>query len=844
MYKNRVILVLSVLVVASMVLAACAPAETPAPTQPPAAPTQPPQAPPTPTPEPVVRNGAWVDEIVFSEQGDDALCIAQLQAGDLDICADGNTNADDFKTVQGDPNLTYANSFGLNFGLLFNPIPQFNDGRVNPFGVAKIREAVNMLVDRKYVVQEIFAGLGLPKYSPLVGVFPDYVRHIDAARSLEAKYAYNPEKAAEIINAEMEKLGATKDANGKWQLNGQPVTLIFIIRVEWGQGFGNYVANQLESLGFTVDRQYKVRAEASPIWLRSDPFEGQWNLYTEGWINTAISRDDGTSFGFYYTDFGGCCGLSTNYLTADVVGQEFYDVAKKLWNNDFTTIEERAELFKKALLLSSEFAYHVWLIDTQAFFPYRKEVSVAADLAGGISGSRLYPHTVRFVGKEGGTVRIALSDNFIDPWNPIGGSNWISDQMVIRATDDVASMPDPYTGLAWPQRAAKLEVTAKTGLPIAKTLDWVDLKFADTIEVPADAWVDWDAEAQTFIPAGAGKTANVKVTWTYPADMFEKVKWHDGSPLSPADFVIAMILTFDRAKEASAIYDASYVPDFEAFVASFRGVKIESTNPLVISTYSDAYALDAETFGGSWWPNYAYGQAGWHNLTPAILAEAAGEVAFTNDKATEKGVEWTNMIDGPTLEIQKKYLDQALAEGYIPYAPTLGNYITVDEAKARYENLSKWYADHGHFWVGTGPFYLDRVFTTEGNAVLKRNEAYPDPADKWARFAEPRIPVVDLSGDGQVVAGQEANYEVLVTFADEPYAAADLESVKYLVFDSASNLVASGQAEFVADGQYTFSLGADLTGGFEAGAYRLEVAVVSKLVSIPGFASLDIVVVK
>lgn len=853
MNRNRFMFVLGLLVVASMILSACggAPTEAPKPAEPaapateaPAAATEAPTA--EPTPEPVTRKGPWVDEVVFSEQGDNAVCISQLQAGDIDICADGNTNPEDFKTVAADANLKYTTAYGLNFGLLMNPNPTFSDGRVNPFGVAKIREAVNMIVDRGYVKQEIFGGLGAAKFSTLVGVFPDYARYIDVNRALEAKYAYNMEKAQGIIDAEMATLGATKNADGKFEINGEPVTLIFIIRTEDERTpIADYVSNQLEAVGFTVDRQYKARSEASPIWLRSVSADGLWNLYTEGWINTVISRDDGTNFGFYDTDFGGCCGDSSNFMNADALGQEYYDVATKLWNNDFANMQERGELFQKAVTLSGELSYHVYIIDTQAFFPMRSDIAVASDLAGGVSGSGLWPFTIRKGDAEGGTVKIAMNDNFIDPWNPIAGSNWISDSMAYRATRDVASMPDPYTGLYWPQRAEGLKIVAKEGLPITKTLDWVDLSFqADQVAVPADAWADWDATTQTFIPAGEGKTANVKVTWTYPADMFETVTWHDGSALSPADFVMGMILNFDRSKPESANYDEASAPGLEAFMATFKGVQIESTNPLVISTYTDGYGLDAEAFGFSWWPVYGQTEGAWHTVTPGLMGEAAKEIAFSTDLATALGVEWTNMVAGPTLEIQKKYLDQALAESYIPYAATLGSYVTADEAKARYENLSKWYGDHAHFWVGTGPFYLDQAFPTEGNLVLKRNENYVDLANKWDRFSAPKLATTDLSGEGQVVAGQEAMFDVTVTYENEPYAAADIETVKFLVFNANGDLVTKGDAEFVADGQYSVKLGSDVTGGLEAGSYKLEVAVVSKVVSIPSFAAFEFVAVK
>jgi len=852
MLRNRLSIWLGLLVIASMILAACGtPAaettEAPATGETAEAPTE--AATEAPTPEPTTRQGAWVDEVVFSEQGDEAAAVAQLQAGDIDVYADGIADPNLFQTVQGDPNLAYSTSYGLYFEMYFNPVQTFADGRLNPFGSKVIREATNRLIDRNYIIQEIFGGLGNPKYTSLNGAFPDYARYIDTLREIENKYAYDLEGADAVISAEMEALGATKNADGKWEFNGAPVTIIFIIRTEDQRTpIADYMSNQLESVGFTVDRQYKSRSEASPIWAGSDPNEGQWNVYTGGWVSTAISRDDGGNFGFFDTDFGGCCGVGSTLFTAEYLGQDYYDAATALWNNDFTNLDEREELFKTALPLHMENSIHVWVVDTLSFFPRNANISVASDLAGGVSGSALWPYTLRIGDTEGGTVRVAQQDNFIDPWNPVAGSNWISDQMPIRSTGDYASFPDPYTGLALPQRAESLTVVAKEGLPIASTFDWVSLSFAPEVAVPADAWGNWDATTQTFVPVGEGVTSNVKVTWTYPADLFETNSWHDGSPLSVGDFVMGMIMTFDRGKPESALYDEGYAPTLDAFLASFKGVQIESTDPLVISTYTDAYALDAETFGFSWYPansvTYSQGPGAWHNITPSVLAETAGELAFSQEKAAAAELEWVNFIDGPTLEIQKKYLDQAAAEGYIPFAPTMSEYVTAEEAAARYANLDAWFADKGHFWIGTGPMILDQVFTVEGNIVLKRNENFPDLADKWAGFSEPKIAVVDVSGAGQVTAGQEAVFDVTVTFNGEAYPADELSTVKYLVFDSNNQLVATGEADYVADGQYTVTLPADLTGGFDAGANKIEVAVASKVVSIPSFGAFEFVTVK
>ncbi len=81
-------------------------------------------------------------------------------------------------------------------------------------------------------------------------------------------------------------------------------------------------------------------------------------------------------------------------------------------------------------------------------------------------------------------------------------------------------MPDPYTGLSWPMRAEKADVTVQTGLPVGTNLNWVSLSTADTITVPPDAWADWDATTQKFITVAekfpAGTTAKSEGCRLFP----------------------------------------------------------------------------------------------------------------------------------------------------------------------------------------------------------------------------------------------------------------------------------------------------------------------------------------
>lgn len=844
MSRNRLMSVLGLLVVVSMILSACGAPVTDAPTeeapQATEAPATEPVATEPPTPEPTTRKGGWLDEIVASVVGADS-AVTQLGADAIDVYASGLSSAD-LKTIQ-DAGLNYTSQNGLYYDIMFNPA-EFTSGEFNPFVNRKIREAINWLVDRDYINQEVYAGGGLPKYFPITTQFPDYADLADVARELEAKYAYNPDKAKEVITAEMEAMGAVLNADGKWAIGDTPVELIFLIRTDSDgtrQPIGDYVASQLETVGFTVVRQYGKSSELGPIW-QGTTADGGWHIYTAAWSATIIDRDQRNSFQEMYLP-SSAQGLDV--MVANQSDPEFIELGDKLANAQYNNLDERREMMKRALELSFEDSLQVWLIDGKNFAPYSTDVKLTYDLAAGVEGAQVWPYTVRFDGQEGGQLRWATSDLFTEPWNPVAGSNWAWDQAIIRATTSGDTMNDPFTGLVHPLRLERAEVTVVEGLPVGKTLDWVDLSFAPEIQVPTDAFVDWDATTQTFITAGEkfpeGTTAKRKSVAYYPADLFETVKWHDGSNFSMADIMLAWAMTFDRGKPESALYDEVYVANFEAFMSTFKGFRIASTEPLTFEFYSDTFNADAELNVAGAWPNYGLGEGSFSQIAIGNLAETNKELAYSIDKADVNEIEQLNYVGGPSLEILSKYLDQATTDGYIPFEPTLGQYITADEAKARYEALAAFYAERGHFWQGTGPYLLDKAFPTEKTLTLKRFEDYPDLADRWSGFTEPKLAVAELDGPGQVVIGQEAVFDLFVTFKDAPYPQDEIKFVKYLLYNAKGEIVSVAEVPATADGQYSIVLPADVTSKLEAGSNKLEVAVVPLTVAIPAFTSIEFV---
>jgi peptide/nickel transport system substrate-binding protein len=855
---KRVLFVLSLVIVASMVLAACAPAtETVAPTQAPAA-TEAPAAPeaPTavPTEPPTTRHGGWLDEIDYSVV-DSGSALTQIGAGAIDLFSYGLAS-DRLADIK-DAGLCYSSSYGTYYDVLFNPATFTDTTVLNPFSNRKMREAVNYLVDRNYINQEIYAGGVLPKWFALTTQLVDYTGVIDVARGLEAKYAYNPDKAKEIITAEMTAMGATMGADGKWQYNGAPVVLEFLIRND-GDGtrlpIGQYVAGQLETVGFTVNQHLGKSSELSPLWIGSDPKDGQWSLYTAGWGSSGLNRDERTIFQEMYLPTS---AQGIPLFLDNAVDATFQKLGDDLANGVFTTLDQRHDMLAQALPLSLEDSLQVWLVDTQTYAPFNCDLNVSADVGAGVETTMMAPFNLRIKGQEGGVVKSGTTETlFTDPWNPINGANWVTSAFVQNAVQSRAFMPDPYTGLSWPIRAEKADVTVQTGLPVASNLDWVTVSTADQIDVPADAWVDWDATTQKFITAAEkfpdGATAKTKVTITYPADMFQTVKWHDGSNLSVADFVMGMIMVFDEGKPESPIYDEDIAPNLDAYLSHFKGIVIESTDPLVISLYDDNFYADAELIAstqpalGTNWPYYPQGEAPWESIAIGNMADANKELAWGTGKADRNEVEWTSFIGGPSLEILAKNLDQAIADKTIPYAPTLSQYITADEAVARYTALKDWYTARGHFWDGTGPYYLDSVDLNGFSAVVKNNPNYVDLADRWAAFGEAPRGEAALEGPSQVTIGQEAAFDATITYksSGDPYPSSDIREVKFLVYDDQGATVYVGQGVAGAsDGLYTLTIPADVTSKLAAGAGKIEVAAVFIPVAIPAFTTLEYVVV-
>ncbi|MEM1877054.1 MAG: ABC transporter substrate-binding protein [Ignisphaera sp.] len=823
--------------------------------------------------------GPWVGEVEVVREPEIALSVEKLIAGTYDVMFDEIGTATLYKRVL-EAGMSYTVSYGLYYEITLNyrckmnekgeiiepvfpnpsklPRPEV-EGKIlfNPFCNPRIRYAMHFLIDREFIAERIGEGLLVPRYTAITPAFPDYGRLADVIIPLEMQLKYNFAKAREIIFEEMTKMGA-EFRDGKWYYKGEPVILIFLIRVEdVRKQIGDYVASQLERLGFTVLRYYGRSAELAPYWIAADPDDGTMHLYTGGWITTAVDRDQSSNFGFFYTKLGRPEPLWQKIINTP----EFYEVAKRLYYNEFRSLDERKELMARAIELSLTVEnQRIFIANRVSVWARRPNVEISSDLAGGYSGSWLWPWTVRFTDLPmdrlmNARIKIAYRDLLIEPWNPIGGSNWIYDQAIIRATGELPYYPDPYSGLYWPHRVKRAQVYVSEDLPVFKTLDWVELYKVpqEQIKVPDDAWLLYDCktkkiytvrevEANPTIVAEAFNITDYKVTRTaltktivyYDDGLFREYRWHDGSKFDLAEFVYTFIITFDRACLGSKLYDSAYVPIFKSWFPNFRGFRIIQTDPLVIEYYTDTWYMDAEWIAGAassaFWPYYSQGPGAWHVVELAAEAERRGLMAFTTSKAKSMGVDRVDLLSPKSLPILAEILEEFIANRYVPYPEVLGKYVTPDVALPRWQNLKNWYNNMGHMWIGNGPFYL--YSASKERILLKAFREHVDPPNKYVFLAEPPTPVINAYVPSTIYYGKEAR--ILIELTDKqgnPYPDEYVELIAYIIIHAEG--FKSGRAENVGGGLWRITLSPEETKKLSIGTIEFRFIAVSKIVGIP-----------
>ncbi len=723
---------------------------------------------------------------------------ADLLAGNMDLYA-YNLKTAAAKELQSNQNVKLYQAPATTLSLVLNPAPA-PSGQLNPFSLLEVRRALQYLVNRDFVANEVYQGLGLPMTTPVSPVDYDYLTVYDVVRS--TNITYDPDLAKKMIDDAMTKAGATK-ADNVWTFQKRPVVIKFIIRVEdERRDIGDTVRAALEDAGFQVQPIYQTFAPAVQTVYSTDPKLLQWHMYTEGWSRGSPDKYDFSNINQMTAPWMG------NMPGWQEVGFWQYENAKldemgqKLFTGNFASKEERDTIYAEMTKLGMEESVRVWVATVMNTFPTNPKLAgVSLDL---VSGPR-NALTLREAYVPGSDT-LKLGNLWVwterTVWNPVGGFGDAYSAAIWQGLFDPPMINNPSSGVPQPFRAA---YTVDTAGPTGK------------LEVPQDA-VLWDAEGNRWKPVGGGVQATSKAVFDY-AKYFSS-KWHNGSPITMADVVYSIAQGYEIAYDPEKVkIETALGVTSRPYLKTFKGFKVLDKNK--IEVYVDFWHFEKDYIAAFASP--AGLSMPWEVLaTLDDLVFRERKAAYSDTAAQRFSVPWVSLAIRTDATLVRRQIRALQESGFVPQGVfQMGSTTLVDAntAKARYQADLDWFDKYGILVISNGPYFLARYDPPAQYAELKafRDPTYPFKPGDWHTGAPQLVEFTSVNAGG-VRPGQAADIAVGL---QGPGAMA----VQYQLYDpAAGKVIAQGQAQKKDDKSFTVSLGSDVTSQLQPGLYKLYLA--------------------
>jgi peptide/nickel transport system substrate-binding protein len=686
-----------------------------------------------------------------------------------------------------------------------NPAPA-PEGQLNPFSIREIRFALNYLADRDFMISQVYSGFAAPMQTFISSYTPDFVTIYDIVAKYDFKY--DPVTAQAIIDKEMTDAGATK-VDGKWQYNGEPVVIKFIIRIEdERREIGDTFANLVEDAGFTIDRIYMDFGQAIPTVYYTDPADLEWQLYTEGWGASGSDKYDSVAIHQYGAPwFGWLPGLQEptywNYEndTIDVI-------SKKIYYGNFTDRAERDALYSQATEMIIQEAVKIWLVNKLDIQPAGTHVRGLTEDVG--TGTRSpYCGREAYVPGRNETLPVIIghlhvhSDTSI--WNPIGGHEDVYSNDIARLVQDPYTYNDPFNGLPIPKRwGYEVMTVGPTG----------------SMEAPSDAFI-WNVTTDSWEAVGSGVMVKSKVT--FDLSNYIGSKWHHGENITWADILYS----------TASLWELAFDPVRSALESGQSSQKLGELEPIkafkIVDETIEVY-LDYWHFS----EDYIASFADWIGLDPATghypweLLAAMDIVVFTEktlmgsgEAAQARGVPHMSVnLPAHAAIVQDAMNTKLLYSNVSSMFNVLGTiYATAGDLSDRKAASNDWINTYGHAVICDGPYYLE-IFDAAANfAQLRavRDPSYPFSAGQWY-YGRPEAPEITEIAVPTVVPGGASSF--VIELSGVPPL-----GVKYLIRDPlTAEILDIGDATAITSSKFRISLSSEFTDAMEPGLYELSVA--------------------
>lgn len=665
--------------------------------------------------------GSYVDNVKFKRYSDQNVALELVKQGKIAVYYFA-IPLEVVSEMMNNPAVQIYDRTAGSFGMLFNPAP-YNDSSksLNPFQIREVRYAMNFLVNREFVVDEILKGYGSVLIDPFGQYSPEYLNLIDTVESFGIRY--NPKLAENMINDALTKEGAVKDkATGKWMFADSPIAIKILIRSDdpRRKSIGDLVSSELERIGFTVIKQYGDLNKANSVVSGSNPQDFQWHLYTEAYAGTsAFVKYNPIITSQMYAPYTGNMPGGQNPAFWNYQNSSLDNMTQKIQFFNFTSENERNELVRNATRAGIQESVRIFI--AQNTEPYIADSDVAGlinDFGAGIT-SKL--SLINAQPPNLALLNIGVKEIYQGAWNSVGGCGDTYCTSIYSALTDGATFRNPYTGEIIPMRNV-----------------WTDILTTgptERMKVAADAQT-WDPYSKQWKLAGNDTFSLSKVDYKL---LFSK--WHHGIDMDKADILYPLYFAFEWGTDqgkGDLTVDPEYTSAVKEALPLAKGIRF--TNDSEIESFVDQWHYDKKEIADS---ATAWSGQPWEITAATERLVTSGKVTYSRGEATTKNVPWLSLIIPSHAEMILAELQKMKSESFIP--PALNGIVSKKEANERYDAAIEWIQRHRHAVISNGPFYLDTYNPTPGIISIKafRDPSYPFPQGHWSVFENPKLAVIE-----------------------------------------------------------------------------------------------------
>lgn len=752
------------------------------------------------------EKGTFVDKIQFIQYLEESTALEEVKKGNLDLYY-SRIPAELLQNEESLQNLNVFYTTGGSYSILVNPAV---DEKFNPFSIQQVRFALQYLIDRNLIVNELMGGDGVTMISNYGPFDPDFFLVVNELEKFN--FRYNPDLANNMITEALTENGAKK-IDGKWTYDGKPIQITFFIRNDdpVRKSIGEIISAELEKIGFVVKKDFGDLNKAFVVVYGSDPVELRWSLYTEGYAGrSAFVRYDSVGLAQMYAPWFSNMPGFNNPSYWNYENQLIDDLTQKIYSSNFTTAEQRAELIRKTTKEGVNESVRIFLASKIDPFVANKKVSgVINDFGGGIT-TRFTPINARTNDND---LKIGVKQIYQGAWNPVAGFGDAYSKNVWDELFDPGIFKNPYSGENFAVREDwKVETAGPEG----------------RLDVPSDA-INWSPDLQKWVEAGPNTKAVSKVTY----DLLWS-NWHHGQKMDLNDVLYSVYFTQEwgsKPGENDKTFDPDFSPSANQAAQTFVGLRIIDEN--TVEVYVNYWHFDESEIAswGDMWVSMP-----WEIMYAMEQAVLDGKVSFSRTDAQSKSLNWLSLIIPRDAAIIREKLGELLISKTNPAALSMfeGSQQYYD---SRYQSAIRWIEEKNHAVISNGPFYVEG-YSPEARTITIMSfddPTYPFDAGYWSKFEELSLPkITKINVPNEIVKGKDAEITIQTAAASQMY---------YFINDAAGNQVDSGILQ-IQDDQTTISLPDQLTSKMLLGGNDIKLYAISDSVLRPDIYSTSFLVVE